>query len=158
MNDRLRFRAWDKELNKMLIGHNQYGADEPDFNKEYSSAGAFTRLWEALARFKESNRFELMQWTGLKDSEGNLIYEGDVVEVKDTEYPDYCDDFAGETAVITYRVEQAKWFFEHNPKDNSGSHINELVPDFYHFLKSYDQLEYIKIIGNIYENSELLNA
>ena len=132
MNDRLKFRAWDKELNKMLIGHNQYGVDEPDFNKEYSSAGAFTRLWEALARFEESNRFKLMQSTGLKDSEGNLIFEGDVVE-----------DIYHRKYSIKYQRSFCAYFLYP-------------VDDEFNPMAIYPDIS-LKIIGNVYENSELLN-
>lgn len=119
----LKFRAWDEKLERMLTGHNQYGTDEPDPNKKYSSAGAFTRLWESIARFKESRRFILTQYTGLRDKDGVEIYEGDILTDEDTTKP----------SVVKYD----DGFYEFD----GGCIISDGES---------------KVIGNIYENPELL--
>lgn len=143
MERTIKFRAWDKELCRMLTGINQYGADEPDFNREYSSAGAFTRLWEALARFKESERFILMQYTGLKDSEGKEEYESDYVEF----YP--CEEELAFVGIAV--VEWAGSGFACKPVqcDNPGG-LDSLDSTMFW----YEQTR--KVIGNLYENPELL--
>jgi uncharacterized phage protein (TIGR01671 family) len=77
---------------------------------------------------------ELMQYTGLKDKNGKEIYEGDVVNLvtKDFDYPDV--------------VNTGKVIFE----GGSWSVIGK-EDDFY--LYGQDEVE---IIGNIYENNNLI--
>lgn len=72
----------------------------------------------------------LMQCTGLKDKNDKLIYEGDIV--RDLIIPK-----------ILYIV---KWF-------NGGFYLGSTVSGS--FLKFNDTQQ--EVIGNIYENSELLN-
>ena len=72
----------------------------------------------------------LIQCTGLKDKNGKLIYEGDIV--KDLIIPE-----------ISYIVE---WF-------NGGFHLVSTISGS--FLKFNDKQQ--ETIGNVYENSELLN-
>lgn len=83
----------------------------------------------------------LMQYTGLKDCEGKEIYEGDVVEYIGVWLMD--DSFLKKDArgkgVVIY--EDAGFFVDGQYDKNS--------------LQSCDK---VKIIGNIYENPELLEA
>ena len=72
----------------------------------------------------------LIQCTGLKDKHSKLIYEGDIV--RDLIIPQ-----------VPYIV---KWF-------NGGFYLESTVSDS--FLKFSDTQQ--EVIGNIYENSELLS-
>ena len=62
MSDRLKFRAWDKRNNKMITPNN----------------GDFIG-WHAMSNWRDC--LDVMQWTGLTDSEGAEIYEGDIIDV-----------------------------------------------------------------------------
>lgn len=79
---------------------------------------------------------EVMQYTGLKDADGKEIYEGDVVK----------EDFADE-----YKVEYVEEYAGFLPFVNDGgcgccSYIPIYLP------------HECKVIGNIYENPELLKG
>lgn len=72
----------------------------------------------------------LMQFTGLLDKNGKEIYEGDILSI-DNSNTEVC--FYNGSFVV-------KDYFEGRPYD---------------YLSHFDELD-IKIIGNIYENPELL--
>jgi uncharacterized phage protein (TIGR01671 family) len=80
----------------------------------------------------------LMQYTGIKDKNGKKIFEGDIVKEIESEYTTYIGSvmFSGGSFRFEYR---------------SG---------YYKQLSSKDirQLHTSEIIGNIYENSELLEV
>lgn len=80
----------------------------------------------------------LMQSTGLKDKDGKLIYESDIIEWNDGE--------CFYTAVIKWNSKLAMY---ETQKINGMESLNSLS----HILQEND----VKIICNIYENPELLN-
>ena len=84
-----------------------------------------------------NNDLELMQSTGLKDKNGNEIFEGDIV------------DYKGRKAVVKWHGSYASFIYRF--VDELKERVSEWHPLFlayYHF----------EIIGNIYENKELLDA
>lgn len=82
------------------------------------------------------NNVELMQYTGIKDYEGKEIYEGDILKCKlhNGEYENY---------LIAWSKEYAE--FEALNRDKSNFICASIWNQF-------------KIIGNIYENPELLEV
>ena len=79
---------------------------------------------------REKNWFELMQYTGLKDKNGVEIYEGDII------YCEECD-----------RNSEIKW-------DTVSAMFSFHRPNIH---DRYDvSTNTMEIIGNIYENPELL--
>ena len=83
---------------------------------------------------------ELMQYTGLKDKNGTEIYEGDICRWTDPEA--FEGEIISDIFVVRYSDEFLKWIGENN---NSYYDLYDFIDD--------RQLE---LIGNIYEDPELL--
>lgn len=99
----------------------------------------------------------LMQCIGLKDSQGNLIYEGDVVEIYDKESEVYhpgnpeiprvgCVFWDDDEDVVPGWYVQGKLHPRYSPGRN---------PFYGHEGQDFKWSE-LKIIGSIYENPELM--
>lgn len=120
----IKFRAWDKNT-KIMIHWD-------DLVKSRISFRNFR--WALLS--ENSENFELMQYTGLKDKNGVEIYEGDIVE---TVYNG--EVFAG---VVVYDLSEVD-FKVTDGKEKYGRNFQ--------YLAGNDENE---VLGNIYENPELL--
>jgi len=140
----IKFRAWDKVQNKMLLPDNiefingqAYWAEaSTDGNSSYSNDGEVDGIG-AL--------FELEQFTGLKDVNGKDIYEGDILAIS------YMID---EDKVTDYL--KVEWL-----EDYAGFYCGE--KPLYVCLSEWDNdiklaQTYPKIFGNVHENPELLEA
>jgi uncharacterized phage protein (TIGR01671 family) len=125
MNDRFKFRYWHKKLKLFM---SIYG--------DKDNVGSLKLFKEMV----ESDRYIVSQCTGLKDKNGKLIYEGDIVKVPD-EFALY-GMFAGEKREIYFN----EGGFRLKPKWDKNSRGNWL-----------EDTEDFEVIGNIYENKELLN-
>lgn len=78
--------------------------------------------------------WEIMQYTGLKDKNGKEVYEGDIVKYDYNSTPiEHCVE------AVTYDLEWGGWQF--------GTYILEPT------IKKT-----LEIIGNIYENPELIKS
>lgn len=132
MTREIKFRAWDLELDEMLHW------EESDVSKVDG--------WE-IAMILADDTFNVMQFTGLLDKNGKEIYEGDVVR---TEY------FEGEQRDSKGRVKREEgWYVSRRKpvviiwraaKHTTGYNLGPIP-------KGKTRRE---IIGNIYENPELL--
>ena len=126
-----KFRVWDK-LDKEI-----YGVEEINwFNGEFDFIG------DAITFKRDADEVELMQSTGLKDKNGKEIFEGDIIaiEVDDTEAPINAKIFQNsKIGMLMFHV------FE----DNEDVPMVELLED---------NSVAFAVIGNIYENKELLDA
>lgn len=127
----IKFRAWDRELKKMRTMDEDVDYDEPGYDEYYFAT--WMMFSEALSSILlESDRFILMQSTGLLDKNGKEIFEGDVVKNNED----------GRIGSVRWNNSWMKWDV------GAEGYWAEDAP--------YVNL-YFEIIGNIYENPELLN-
>ena len=124
----IKFRARSKLLNKML-SHEDLNKTLKNLTKIEYIAGIFLPL---------NSDVEVMQYTGLKDSNGNEIYEGDIVKIEDY----FGEDIIGR---VIYDEATAGYVF------HKGNERN-------YFQMTLDLEYYVHyVIGNIYENKDLLD-
>lgn len=103
---------------------------------DFSSKGArIIRLAGVQSNGKENHKrwhssVELMQYTGFKDVHGVEIYEGDIVQ----------DSYSGEVSFIEFK--EGAFYI-------TFSNVTELISE---------NNDIIEIIGNIFENPELLEV
>lgn len=122
----IKFRAWDKALKSWT----NYSIDD-DLLMFYDK---HAECWETD---QEGERFILCQYTGLKDNEDREIYEGDIVKAI---------SFARWIGVVKYSDENQAFIFDDLDKKYRGKSTV--------FMNQFD--DGFEILGNIYENSELL--
>ena len=124
----IKFRAWDDENKKM-----------------YHEVSSF-------------NIYKLMQFTGLKDKNGTPVYESDILLIPDTYIIPITEDGAGPEEECNHLVAVEfgnSSFGIQIPKDDDG-----MSPGWYSFERLEDEgrLDDLEVIGNIYENPELLRG
>lgn len=119
----IKFRAFEKHSQRMFYNVQSGIYMDPD---EFESFNDIL----GLARYK------VMQFTGLKDKNGDEIYEGDFVKIISSYY--------GQEIIATVRYENslASFVFE-TGEDQGYSRIDASFKD-------------IKVVGNIYEDPDLL--
>lgn len=155
----LKFRAWDKENNFMFYYGNNYPLSKYylGFNhRNHNKMSLMILVDPSDSEFKEIEA-DIMQYTGLKDCKGREIYEGDILSYKHIVYTD-CSKTEIEKIeeealieIITYApIASIIKPYSKNVKCNGYDRTNNqcLIIDL-----SSDEVE---VIGNIYENKELL--
>lgn len=140
MSREIKFRVYDKD------------------NKTISQNGSVYNWW-----LDDKKRYELMQFTGLLDKNGKEIYEGDVIVYPDT-YSDYVDVGVGGYGVKVAETEEnsfAEVLFQEGtfgllcPKGSET--LGKGFHSFWWIVNEYGfELSELEVIGNIYENPDIL--
>lgn len=140
MQDKYKFRAWDEQRKKYIYGI------ERRLNI-VSQAGNIRVL--SIAEIDDNERYVLEQCSGLKDSQGQLIYEGDIVQITEKE-----DKICKERLLITLKNGV---FWANDNDDNEYSElvtVDEMVNDDAETFQILDN----KIIGNIHEDLKIVDT
>lgn len=131
MNDRFKFRVWDKERNSYISP----GGDEVFM----LSLGGELVCWDLLSdkhRTASKMRFVIEYCTGFKDSGGELIYEGDIL--------DATENGIDNKLIVHWHGEAFGGFTLENTR-RGGVSLNTLIA-----------APMMNVVGNIHENPELL--
>ncbi|GAA5428022.1 YopX family protein [Lactococcus lactis] len=123
-----KLRAWDKQDERMSYGEVEYFDDSINYRFDHFCTGA-------------DEDVEFMQSTGLKDKNGVEIYEGDVINYRNS----FRNPMTGSGSLSINR--DFKIIFKDGEFKAKGFDIR---------LKNI--LSYSEVIGNIYENPELLEG
>lgn len=133
----IKFRAWDKDSEKMLLAENIlkicFLGKNPTPNMIVYSDKKISEYEEIDKKY--CHNFELMMYTGVNDCKNKEIYEGDIFVHNNQKFEVIYDDtrFIGVDG------------------DRSGKGYCCYVDSHYK-----DGSSSIEVIGNIYENPELL--
>jgi uncharacterized phage protein (TIGR01671 family) len=125
----IKFRAWDKDIGMYAVTTLQWHACN-----QHNAWPFYPDACRPKNRTFGHNAI-LLQYTGLVDNEGREIYEGDVVR------------YAGIDSFIFWEQESCSFRIK-----RSGKQTVQEVP-----LRK-NILSQIRVIGNIYENPELLKG
>lgn len=123
-----KFRAWDIHGQKMFTNDELIIWDSNVYaNDSKKLTCNYLKGWTIDEAY-------LMQSTGLCDKESTEVFEGDILHHQiQTEY----------TFIVKYDKDNARWYGD----GLSRTYRIDITKDF---------LQYYKVIGNIYENQELL--
>jgi len=135
MEDRFKFKVWDKENKCFLIERKQ------EFNKQFFAVyelddkSAFSSLGWCL----EKKEFKVIQSIGIRDLNKKLIYDGFIL--KDINFPQFLYK-------VIWDKDKCKFKFQIANKTNIDYNLIKVD-------KEYSE-KYLEVIGNIYENKDLL--
>lgn len=125
MKDRFKFRAWNKETKTM-----HYKAEQT-----YDCLDGIPLIYKSsFGDVLDDENYIVEQCTGIKDKNGKLIFEGDIVFLN------------GEKWRVIWSDEDCAFFFS-NLKE---VYHQPIFPGFYIMADDFE------VIGNVHENPELV--
>ena len=132
MNNRFKFRVWDKLAERMIYPHND---NQQHFIIDLN--GRFHNLQNGSG----GDDYVIQQYTGLTGNNDDPIYEGDILMYKSGSIPT-----TGVIGQVLYEADEGGYIFQWERKGPNQHHIN---------LNCDVAFESV-IVGNIFEHSELL--
>lgn len=145
----IKFKIWDKEQKKFL--EINWEGEETSHNQgtaiiNYSDENG---LYATLSGYRDEDGWayevdaEILAYTGLKDKNGKEIYEGDIVRLNRPELLGLKENLFGVVKFIDGCFDVVSISTATLGRD---------------YLKCYVANHAVKVIGNIYENSERLEG
>lgn len=141
MKREIKFRVWDHNTDTMMIPDNF-----EFYDGEIGWIDAGREADPKSGNDGDPGQFEVMQYTGLRDKNGREIYESDILKVTGEDGESY--------------VAAVKWFGD----ENYPAFDLEGIPETWFYGANalatifQEGVETCEVIGNIFENPELLEA
>lgn len=129
----IKFRAWDKDKKQMLI------VDDLDGLRTGNPIVCVSSNMDGTLPLESLGRIPIMQFTGLLDKNGKEVYEGDIVECQIRNRMTHKGEVLWDQGSAMFRIQ----FINENGGISWSAYRSDLK---------------CKVIGNIYENPELLEA
>jgi uncharacterized phage protein (TIGR01671 family) len=121
----VKFRAWDKERKYFIANSGVFINGIGSIYVQDMHYGTINKI--------DDDSIDIMLYTGMQDSNGKYIYEGDIVKRSDSKT----------NFIIVF---------------NKGCFCTQDSENLHHNLGLLDSINsFSKVIGNIYENPELLS-
>lgn len=136
-NREIKFRIWDKTEKNF-----EYSLEESSDNRYEIYSTPRGHIKEALSEIVKSDEYAIQQFTGLFDKNDKEIYEGDILHVINNPWTNFVSQVSfcrGCFIVLGNPID---------PVNSQTGDYNLAVVDKF--------ASYSKIIGNVFENPELL--
>ena len=142
MQDRFKFRVWEKDQ-KIMKECTQITLDKDQTGSMCDVKGKVT------AHLVYQPHYILMQCTGKKDKHNKLIYEGDIVRLTGKNKVTF-------EYLVKYRLSEYRYVLEYANGKFKGRKARDFSKEYAQVKNLYDGG--YEVIGNIYENPELLEG
>jgi uncharacterized phage protein (TIGR01671 family) len=133
MNREIKFRTWDPIVKKMYYPIGLLDVCIPDLGEPSVAQQSFRHCGYI-------NKGQLMQFTGMKDIHGKEIWEGDIL---------FCSKHLMEHRPVIWLRNYAGFGVEDSKSEEKQGYVNHLTTMN---VKQWG----LEIVGNIFENPELL--
>lgn len=145
---KIKFRAWHKEQKKMYSAE-EMGEDQLTLMPDGRGFANIDSVSTKLSQIDNNRKMIPLQFTGLHDKNGKEIYEGDIIH-KHYDYFTDPADIGGKRHIV------GDYYFPIEFKQGCFGHSQDKAFNLFTPLMKVN-LGNWEVIGNIYENPELLN-
>ena len=137
----IKFRAWDKGK-EIYLYNVQDAYDTLSGNVQYDDGENAEYDEDCFGCFLDNERYDVEQFTDMKDANGKEIYEGDIIK------------FFGANKKIKVKNEFGIIVYK---ADRYGAGFNSIIQNKEHGYGGINIAQDI-VVGNVHENPELLEA